>query len=165
MREIASSAGVGMGTLYRHFATKEELLDTILEQDFIDWTRAARQAADAEPDPGRALRNFFHDALGRQGRHRALSERFAASMKQPLDSPVCTQNLYPIIEELVLRCQRAGVVRQDVTGQDIAALLLGLGAIARLAAEQQRPQLPVRALSVVLDGLRPGGADGKVGVD
>lgn len=154
VREIASRAGVGMGTLYRHFATKEELLETVLELDFIEWTHAAREAAEAEPDPARALSCFLRDALHRQGRHRALSERFAATKEQPLDSAACRQNLYPIMEELVARCKRAGVIRSDATGQDIATLLTGLGAIARLAAEQQRPELPIRALDIVLDGLR-----------
>lgn len=155
VREIASRAGVGMGTLYRHFATKEELLETILERDFIDWTHAAREAADAEPDPARALSNFLHNALGRQGRHRALSERFAASKERTLDSAACRDNLYPIMEDLVARCKHAGVIRKDATGQDISTLLTGLGTIARLAAEQQRPELPLRALAIVLDGLRP----------
>lgn len=154
MREIASRAGVGMGTLYRHFETKEDLLDSILEQDFIEWTHAAREAADAEQDPARALSNFLHDALGRQGRHRALSERFAASTDQTLDYAACKQNLYPIMEDLVSRCKQADVIRKDVTAQDIATLLTGLGTIARLAAEQQLPELPIRALNIVIDGLR-----------
>ena len=143
-----------MGTLYRHFATKEGLLETVLEQDFFEWTNAAREAADAEPDPARALSNFLHDALSRQGRHRALSERFAASKEQTLESAACRQNLYPTMDKLVARCKHAGVIRKDVTGQDIATLLMGLGAIAGLAAEQQRPELPARALTIVLDGLR-----------
>lgn len=153
VREIAERAGVGMGTLYRHFATKEELLETVLEKDFIEWTRAARAAADAEPDPMQALTSFLHDAIVRQGRHRALSDRFAAS-DEGMDDVACRQNLYPLMEDLLLRCKRAGVVRKDATVQDMSLLLTGLGAIARRVAEHERPDLPTRALRIVLDGLR-----------
>lgn len=160
VREIAALAGVGMGTLYRHFPTKEKLLETVLEQDFFAWIHAARVAADTERDPGRALSNFLRDALGRQGRHRALSERFAASMEQPGDRDVCRQKLHPFMDELVLRCQHADLIRQDVTGEDISVLLMGLATIARLAEQQQRPELAVRALSTVLAGLDLRDGDG-----
>lgn len=152
VREIARRAGVGMGTLYRHFPTKEGLLETVLHQDFTEWTRAARTAATSQADPARALTGFFHDALDRQCRHRALAEGFAR-YPDTAGLTTCRRELYPVIEELVTRCRTAGVLRPDVSTEDIAVLLVGLGTVVRLAAARQRPELSQRALRVVLDGL------------
>ena len=154
VREIARRAGVGMGTLYRHFPTKEGLLETVLRRDFTEWTRAARAAAASQPDPARALAGFFHDALERQSRHRALAEGFAQHWDASGDA-ACRRELYPVIDELVARCHAAGVLRGDTGTEEVSLLLVGLGAAVQLAAARGRPEPARRALQVVLDGLLP----------
>ncbi len=154
VREIARSAGVGMGTLYRHFPTKEELLETVLRQDFAAWTRTARANAAQCTDPFEALSTFLEDALGRQSRHRAMVERFAESWNTTPGIATCRQELHPVIDDLVTRCHAAGALRPDVTSEDVSLLLVALGRIAQLTT-QERPELWRRTLQIMLDGLHP----------
>src|SRR5436305_14610177 len=60
--EITRDAGVGMGTLYRHFATKDDLVDAVLEDAYAKWMAAIRSAL-AEPDAWQGLRNYLEQAL------------------------------------------------------------------------------------------------------
>lgn len=154
VREIARCAGVGIGTLYRHFPTKDVLLDTVLHEHFAEWTQTARQAA-AQCDPAEALSAFLRDALERQAQHRALVERFAETWDSTSGIAACRRELHPVIDDLVTRCHDAGVLRPGVTGEDISLLLVALGRIAQLSAAQERPELWQRTLEIVLDGLRP----------
>lgn len=158
VREIARCAGVGMGTLYRHFSTKDELLQSVLRQDFAEWTRTAREDAAAQDDPGVALARFLRDALQRQAHHRALGEHLAEAWDTAPGMvacrDACQEELHPVIDDLVSRCHGAGVLRPGVTSEDISLLLVALGSIAQLAA-QQRPEMWRRALQITLDGLGP----------
>lgn len=152
VREIARSAGVGMGTLYRHFPTKEELLETVLHTHFAEWTHTARIAA-ARRDPAEALSAFLRDALERQAQHRALVERFAATWDSTAGVAACRRELHPVIDDLVTRCHDAGVLRPDVTGDDISLLMIALGRIAQFATEGDGDEIWRRPLHVVLNGL------------
>lgn len=153
VREIAQRAGVGMGTLYRHFATKDELLETVLQEHFKEWTSTARQDAAAQVDPAKALFQFLHNALERQTQHRALAERFAETWETPLGIAECKRELHPVIDNLVSRCHDAGVLRPGVTSEDISLLMIALGRISQLAAAQERPELWQRTLQICFDGL------------
>lgn len=154
VREIARSAGVGMGTLYRHFPTKDLLLETVLHEHFEEWTRTALHAATSR-DPAEALYSFLHDALERQANHRALVEQFAKTWDTTEGMTTCERALHPVIDDLVARCHEAGVLRSGVTGEDISLLLVGLGSIAQLAGARERRTLWRRALQITLDGLQP----------
>lgn len=155
VREIARCAGVGMGTLYRHFPTKDALLETVLREQFDEWTRTARDAARNQADPAEALAVFLHDALERQARHRALVERFAETWHTSSGVAACRRELHPVINDLLTRCHEAGALRPGVTTDDITLLLVALGRIAQLAVEQGCPELWQRALQITLDGLQP----------
>ena len=154
VREIARCAGVGMGTLYRHFPTKDVLLETVLHEHFTEWTRTALDTATTE-DPAEALGAFLYDALERQANHRALVEQFAETWDTADGIATCRRELHPVIDDLVARCHQAGALRPGVTGEDISLLLVGLGRIAQLASVQERPTLWRRALQIALDGLQP----------
>lgn len=154
VREIARSAGVGMGTLYRHFPTKDLLLETVLHEHFEEWTRTAADSA-ASRAPAEALHVFLHDALERQANHRALVEQFARTWDTTEGKATCERSLYPVIDELVARCHEVGALRPGVTGEDISLLLVGLGGIAQLAGAREHPALWRRALRIALDGLQP----------
>lgn len=144
-----------MGTLYRHFPTKDDLLETVLHEDFAEWTSTARQAAAAQTDPTEALSAFLRDALERQAHHRAMVERFAETWNTTSGIATCRRELHPVIDDLVSRCHAEGALRPGVTSEDISLLLVALGHVAQLAAAQERPEMWQRTLQIALDGLRP----------
>ncbi|GAA2539167.1 TetR/AcrR family transcriptional regulator [Winogradskya consettensis] len=149
VREIARRSGVGMGTLYRHFPTKDELLATVLERQFNAWLTDAHQQAMATEDPWRALAGFFEQTLSTQARNRAVVESFTAT-GGPSDS--CIQRCYSIIDELRTRCVDAGILRPGVTTEDLF-LLSGSLSQAVLTTADSRPGQWRRLLRISLDGL------------
>jgi AcrR family transcriptional regulator len=112
VREIARRSGVGMGTLYRHFPTKDALLATVLEQQFNAWLTDAYRQAVATPDPWQALAGFFEQLFDDQAGNRAVVESYAATGGPSSD---CIQRCLAIIDELRTRCADAGVLRPGVT--------------------------------------------------
>ncbi|MEV5537030.1 helix-turn-helix domain-containing protein [Saccharopolyspora shandongensis] len=149
VREIARRSGVGMGTLYRHFPKKEDLVHTVLRKDFSGWAETARQAAIDAEDPWAALTDFYQQALTGYARHRAIMENFALTWSVPDLEGI--QQLRLIIEEL---CARAtGLLRPGVTTDDLLLLLVSLGHAVQLT-DECRPQMWNRLLRISLDGLR-----------
>jgi AcrR family transcriptional regulator len=77
VREIARTAGVGMGTLFRHFPTKELLIEAVLSDMDARWRTATTALLDLD-DPWVGLRRFMEDTLERHSTHRGLLESFSA---------------------------------------------------------------------------------------
>ncbi|MFI9006147.1 TetR/AcrR family transcriptional regulator [Actinosynnema sp. NPDC053489] len=152
VREIAQRSGVGMGTLYRHFPTKDDLLGTVLDREFTAWAGAAREAAASTDDPRAALEGFYQHALATQARHRAVVEAYGHNWSGPaLD---CTRLLYPVLDDLRARAQEAGVLRADATTGDLALLLATLSHTVQLVGDHGARAWK-RQLRITLDGLRP----------
>ncbi|MFH8347653.1 TetR/AcrR family transcriptional regulator [Streptomyces sp. NPDC018045] len=149
VREIARRSGVGMGTLYRHFPKKEDLVHTVLRKDFSQWAVSARQAAIDAGDPWAALTGFYQQALTGYARHRAIMENFALTWTAPdLEG---LQQLRLVIEQL---CAGAtGLLRPDVTTDDLLLLLVSLGHAVQLT-DNCRPEMWHRLLRISFDGLR-----------
>jgi AcrR family transcriptional regulator len=148
--EIAAMAGVGPGTVYRHFPSKEELFEAVVAARLRDLIADARGLAD-DPDPGRAFFGF----LGRF-RQEAAAKR---DLPDAIAIPGSLQDdLRAALDVLLRRAQQAGAVRADITTPDLMALLKGL-----LNTINDRPPgtsdqgLADRLLTVVTDGLRPHG--------
>jgi AcrR family transcriptional regulator len=156
VREIARLSGVGMGTLYRHFPTKDDLLATVLHQEFQAWAGSAQETATAAADPWTALTDVFEQALSVRARHRAVMQCYADNWSEPTAD--CSVLLRPVLEELLARAQAAGLVRDGVTGEDLTLLLATLGQAVQLT-EPDRPAAWRRLLTVCLDGLRAGHSD------
>src|SRR5579863_95805 len=149
--EVARRAGVGIGTVYRHFPTKEALFEAIVVARLEGLVDRAEELCDAT-DAGAALFAFvddlvtlavekkdIHDELARAG---VTSEQLGAPIKERLTARV---------EVLLQRAQAAGVVRQDVTIVDITTLLMGT---CMAAGQQGRPECTARLVAVICDGLR-----------
>jgi AcrR family transcriptional regulator len=149
VREIARRSGVGMGTLYRHFPTKDELLATVLEQQFNAWLTDAHQQALATEDPWQALAGFFEQLLDNQAGNRAVVESYAATGGP---SSACIQRCLSIIDQLRTRCADAGVLRPGVTTEDVF-LLSGSLSQAVLNTADSHPGQWRRLLRISLDGL------------
>lgn len=154
--EIARRAGVGTGTLFRHFATKHELLVAVM-LDRTEEMRASLLAARAEPDPWTALVRVLSEGAEVHARDRCFkSLKTAELMSEPAVQAV-SEELFVHFREIVERAQAAGVLRDDVVMEDLPQLI---DAIGNVAAQWQvaRPDLWRRYLAIILDGLRPGGS-------
>jgi AcrR family transcriptional regulator len=150
--EIARRAGVGAGTVYRHFATKEALLEAVVFDRIGELVEEARALLD-DPDPGRAFSSFV-ERLGREGaRKRDLVEVLANDgIHLRLGEAPNLRALTDVLAELLRRAQRAGAVRSDISVDDVMALLTGAAySICHSGADDSRA---TRLLAIMYDGLR-----------
>jgi AcrR family transcriptional regulator len=155
--EIARRAEVGQATLFRHFATKEDLVAAVLDQR-IDGMEGAIAAAGDIADPDVAFTTMLRDVVRIQVRDRALVESLIGVV-QSFSQPRLEEHMRQVVagvQAVLDRAQRAGLVRADVIAEDLMALTCGLA--SAYLPELERPELVERYLGVVLDGLRPGGA-------
>jgi AcrR family transcriptional regulator len=152
--DIARRAGVAKGTVFRHFATKEELIAAIVGGHFAALTDTAQRLLDS-PDPGTALLEFLTLAAEGLQRH-DLS--FLQTVTEG-DSMVAQlrDQLHASIDALVERAREAGAVRPDVTGTDVF-LLICAPVHAAGFLPGSGPDLWRRYLGIIFDGLRPEGA-------
>jgi AcrR family transcriptional regulator len=150
--EIARRAGVGAGTVYRHFATKEALFEAVVFDRIGELVEEARALSD-DPDPGRAFSSFV-ERLAREGAlKRDLVEALASDgIHLQLGEAPILRALIDVLAELLRRAQRAGAVRSDIGVDDVVALLTGAAyAICHTRADEQRTR---RLLAIMYDGLR-----------
>jgi AcrR family transcriptional regulator len=153
VREIARRAGVGMGTLYRHFPAKEDLVAEVLHEQFTTWAASARAAAEATADPWSALTGFFYSALEGCSRQRALMNSVVLDRgDKRFDED--NAELGAMMAQLLARAQRAAVIRPGVTPEDLHLLLHALSAAVTLTEKCHRPGIWRRTAQVTLDGLR-----------
>ena len=152
--DIARRAGIGKGTVFRHFATKDDLLAAIV-LDRIDALDAAGEKLLAAPDPGAALLEFLTVAA-HQRQQRDLS--FLQGAVQPNPEVARVQaRLVRTVDALVERARASGAVRADVTGTDVFLLMCAPNYVAG-AVPGAGPELWRRYLAIIFDGLRPEGA-------
>ena len=151
--EIARAAGVGIGTVFRHFPTKEALLQAIVT------ARMQRLAADAEAligadDPGATFYTFFERMVEQTATKKVLTDALA-SAGVDVKSVVApyADALKRALGELLARAQAAGAVRGDIGIPDVIALLMGAARSAEHATGDREVQ--IRSLQIVFDGLRP----------
>ncbi|MEU9043005.1 MULTISPECIES: helix-turn-helix domain-containing protein [unclassified Kitasatospora] len=150
--EIARAAGVGIGTLFRHFPTKEALLEAVMVRRLQTITdRTARLAAETEPAEAffACFRLVVEQSAGKQEFTRALTEA-------GIDVHACLRESSELmraqLSELLDGAQRVGAVRPEVGLPELIALLVGVGTAAeQLAAD---PAARERVFDVVFAGLR-----------
>lgn len=149
--EIAAHAGLGVGTVYRRFANREELVEALF-QERLDQVATLASGALDEPDSWVALRVLF-EALG--GLIAADQGLFEAMICRPESRgrAAVRERMLPIVGEIFRRAQADGHLRADVAPTDFPMLLRMLAAVAEFTREV-RPQLWRRYLTIFLDGLR-----------
>lgn len=151
MEEIARAAGLGVGTLYRHFPTKEALLESIVGERLAHVVGAA-QALEQGRDPGAALRAFLERLVDESDMRKHLGDALSSSHFDWTRARG-TLDVREALARLLARAQRAKHVRRDVTVDELLALLAGhLVAIERFA---HQPASRARLLQILHDGLRP----------
>ncbi|SEH10422.1 TetR/AcrR family transcriptional regulator [Thermoleophilum album] len=159
VEEIARRAGVGVGTVYRHFGGKEQLIDAILDQRIGEMAALAEKAL-AEDDPWQGIVTFVVEGFEMQARDRALKEVLLCASRGGERIAAARERLAPLLRAIVTRAQQAGAVRSDLEPTDLFMLHLMLGAVADFARAEDA-QLWRRYVPILLGGLEPGrtGAD------
>ncbi|MEN3611713.1 TetR/AcrR family transcriptional regulator [Plantactinospora sp. DSM 117369] len=150
--EIAQRAGLAKGTVFRHFASKEDLLAAIMLQMLDQLVRTAERLLGAA-DAAAALREFMTDGVEVLAADRAFCEVIGRPSLQHSEVRDAIDRLCDAAEALTARAREEGAVRGDITGTDIVLLLGGIHQTAAPLLPAQ-PQAWRRYLELALDGLR-----------
>jgi AcrR family transcriptional regulator len=150
LEDIAQQAGVGIGTLYRHFPTRSHLVAALIDDRAQQVVRQAEELADAD-DPFEAMETW----LGAWMRHGQAYNGLAESLAEAEAAGTCLsttcEQIRAALGGLLQRAQDEGLVRADVTADDVVALASSIAWVSERAVQPR----PTRLLRVVLDGLRP----------
>jgi len=145
--EIAERAGVGRGTLFRNFPSKEHLIAAIVVERMQDMIERGR-AALASPDPGEALFEAIEQSAGIKQTDRALFDGLDDEWLANEEIHAAHTELMSVVDALVRRAQDAGAVREDVTAVDVMVMVKGVCEASR-SFQHVDPDLAARQLDLV----------------
>lgn len=154
--EIARRAGVGAGTVYRHFPTKESLFEAVVTDRIEALNTVGREAVRSVAngsDPGVEFFDFLLDLVSDAGTKMDLADALVGA---GIDLHQVTQDaageLHSLLDELLTQAQQVGAVRSDVDIADLHALTVGAVAAERRSTADAEPG---RLTRIICDGLRP----------
>ena len=151
--EIARAAGVGVGTVHRHFPTKERLLEAVLVLA-CEPIVAALDDALAGDDPGAGLERFFFVLLDYQSVHRALAEEMREAHVHSPELEAIKNDIATRLDALVAAAQASGQIRADIGTGDLRLIFIGLAQTATASGAEITATDKERFVRLVLDGLR-----------
>ena len=154
IEQIARAAGVGVGTVYRHFPAKEDLLQALADERFAFFAEKAR-AALGDPDPWNGFCEFMREAARVTATDRSISE---AMDQLPFLCAAAAEKvgLLDLDRELIERAQAAGSMRADFTAEDVPSLMRGLARATASHGDGPPAMSWERYLEIMLAGLRAG---------
>ncbi len=154
--EIAQRAGVGRGTLFRNFPTKQDLIAAIVIARMKEATDYGRTLLDA-PDAGEALFGFLEQIVGRQQLDRCLFEAVADTFLANEEIRAAHAAIVGCLDDLLTRAKEAGAVRPDVGAMDVLMLVKGVWEAASALASE--PAMVGRQLDLVRAAISVSGAN------
>ena len=156
MEEIAKTAGVGVGTLYRRFPDRDELIKAVSLDNFARLLEVARRIEREETDPAAALSTLLYSSLElRLGiTMTAVSPRSYEAMQRSIEHSTQRDEVLKIASRLLHRAQEAGTMRKDI---DIGDVVLALVLVSRLLPptdDELGDMVYRRLIALMMDGLR-----------
>lgn len=156
LEDIAKRAGVGIGTLYRHFPTRDDLIAKVLDVGNTALIQLGHDLLTA-PCPSGALSEWIHALVENVTTYRGLTTALASGFLRKSDNDLCEYcvRMTDAAEKLLVRAQQAGEIRADAVVKEI---ILTAHAAAWIAEETKDPSAVDRLLAILFDGLRPSAA-------
>ena len=151
--QVARQAGVGVGTVYRRFRTKEELVEALFD-DRIDAIAAVAERAAGEPDPWTGLASFMEQMAEMLADDLGLRQMLMFATYGKDRVAYARQRNQPLVQKLLDRAQAAGQVRSDLRQTDIMLIIFMMTEATQLA-QAANPVIWRRYLTLILDGMRP----------
>jgi AcrR family transcriptional regulator len=152
MADIARHAGVSNGTLYNHFPTRSNLIESVFIDRLERMVQLAEQALAAD-DPWQGFALYLTGMCELQATDRGFNEVAARGLPSSPAAQQLREAAVGAITEVFARAQRAGELRTDVTVEDLAFVIWGISRTVENSAEYA-PQLWRRHLALLLDGFR-----------
>ena len=153
MDDIARKAKVGVGTIYRHFPTKEALIEALMVDHFAQITGFVEEGLD-DPDPFHGLVSALRRGAELGARDRGITGMFGEHVQKMIEVKRSAERMNAATGELIRRAQAAGTMRADVTVDDIPVFMCGvMQAMHKMGQSQDSWR---RHLQLVIDGLRAG---------
>jgi AcrR family transcriptional regulator len=150
--QIAARAGVGPGTLYRHFSSKDELISAVFEQRLDEVARFAEEALAAD-DPWEGFSRLIERLIALQHADRGFKDVMAERLGDERRAAAARARIGPGIERLLRRAQDAGRLRPDVVYEDVSMLIWATGEIVSITRDAA-PGVWRRYVGLMLDALR-----------
>ncbi|WP_033290918.1 TetR/AcrR family transcriptional regulator [Amycolatopsis jejuensis] len=144
--DIARLAGVGAGTVYRHFPSKEVLFQAVVVERLQQYSAEAQELVDSDA-PGEAFFDYFTRVIEQASTNRAICEALGETSGSAYKAEA-SERFRVNLEALLERAQAAGAVRTDIDGEDLRALIVGALAVERYTPDSRH------LVRVLLDGLR-----------
>ena len=151
MDDVARRAGVGVGTVYRHFPNKDVLMGELVTQKFRSFADYARQALDEE-DAWEGFSKLLHATAGNMAENVALQDALRTTSAAFEHAEPARAELNAVIDKLVKRAQRQGTLRKDFKADELGMLMGGL--CASMSGPLANECDWRRHLQILLDGLR-----------
>ncbi len=155
--EIAQQAGVGRGTLFRNFPSKEHLIAAIVVERMRESIARGRAALEA-PDAGQALFDLIEQSVGRSQTDRALFDAIAETWLANDEIREVHEELITVLEALVRRAQEAGAVRGDISAIDMMMMVKGVCEAAG-SFQHLKPEVVLRQLDLMRAAISAPGAE------
>ncbi len=150
MADVARAAGVGVGTVYRHFPTRAALIEAVAERRFVEILDHARRNSLPNPDARQALTDFLAHICQVHEHGRVLSSAIESVIGDTAPRGEIRTELISLGEELLSRGRADGSIRADATAADLYMIVGAVAAISRAGFGDWR-----RFIELALDGLRP----------
>lgn len=148
---IAQEAGVGVGTVYRNFANKAELIEAVLADRLDGMLSLARSCAEQD-DARDGLFRFLRTVVGWISDSVAIGQLLDGRAEHQARLLSVRAQFIPLIEQLISRAQRDGRIRADFSVSDLPMFFTMLGAVQKRAGSED-PQLVHRYLDLLLDAV------------